>query len=227
MSETVKIKAADGHEFDAYVARPSGEGRPRGLVVLQEIFGVNPHIRAVADGYAADGFLAVAPALFDRLETGAEMDYSPESIQRGAGMAMKLGGDAMKDVAAAIRWLRAETGSNPAVVGYCFGGTLAWLSATMLGDDTPAAAVPYYGGQIVKFADTPPNCPVEMHFGEYDGHIPMSDVEAIKAKRPEVTVHVYPAGHGFNCTERADYDPASAKLARERTLAFLKLHMPR
>lgn len=225
MTETIQLTAADDHSFDAYVARPAGEAK-RGLVVVQEIFGVNRHIRATADRFAAEGYLAVAPALFDRVERGVELAYDAAGLEKGRGLAMKVAGDALKDIAAAIRWLRAETGQNPAVVGYCFGGTMAWLAALNLGDDTPTAAVPYYGGQIAMFLSEPPKCPVEMHFGAKDAHIPLTDVEKIRRERPEVTVHVYDAGHGFACSERADFDAASDALAMQRTLAFLAAHMP-
>lgn len=213
-----QIQAADGHTLGLYAALP--EGTPRGgLVVVQEIFGVNQHIRAVADDFAAQGYLAVAPALFDRVEPGVELDYSPESIARGAALAQKVGAGALHDVAAALNHVETMTGRAGAIVGYCFGGTLAWLAATRL---SPVGAVCYYGGRIATYADETPHCPVLMHFGERDAHIPLSDVEKIKAAHPEVTVHTYPAGHGFNCTERADHDPASASLARERTLKFLR-----
>lgn len=219
--ETRQITAADGHTLDLYVAMPTGSFRG-GLVVVQEIFGVNHHIRAVADDFAAQGYLAVAPALFDRAEPGLELDYSPESIARGAALAQKIGAGALQDVAAALTHLEAETGRAGAIVGYCLGGTLAWLAATRL---SPKAAICYYGGRIATYADETPHCPVLMHFGERDAHIPLSDVEKIKVAHPEVVVHTYPAGHGFNCTERADYDPASASLARECTLEFLGQNM--
>jgi carboxymethylenebutenolidase len=218
MTETTAVTAADGRTLDLYVARP--EDQPRGgVVVIQEIFGVNHHIRAVAAGFGAKGYLAVAPALFDRAERGVEMDYSPASIERGQQLAMQVARDALKDVAAALDFVRNETGRAGAVVGYCFGGTLAWLAATRLG---PAAVVSYYGGMIGDYVQEAPCCSVLMHFGERDPHIPPESVDRIRQAHPEVAVHTYPAGHGFNCTERAAYDPASAALARERTLAFLR-----
>jgi carboxymethylenebutenolidase len=221
MGDFQRIEATDGHELDLYVSRPAGRVRG-GVVVIQEIFGVNSHIRAVADGFAAQGYLAAAPALFDRAERGVEMDYSPPSIERGRDLAMKVNKDALKDVAAALRFVQAETGRPGAVVGYCLGGTLAWLSATRL---DPAAAVSYYGGMVAQYADETPHCPVLMHFGERDKHIPPEAVDKVRRAHPEVPIHTYPAGHGFNCTDRADYDPPSAALARERTLAFLSEHL--
>lgn len=221
MGETITVTAPDGHTLDLYVARPLGLPRG-GLVVIQEIFGVNRHIRAVADDFASQGYLAVAPALFDRAERGVEMDYSPPSIERGRALAMQVAPHALRDVAAALAYGHAQTGRPGAVVGFCFGGTLAWLAATRL---EPVAAISYYGGTVAQYADETPHCPVLMHFGERDKHIPPEAVNKLRSAHPDVAIHTYPAGHGFNCTERADFDPPSAALARERTLAFLKQHL--
>jgi carboxymethylenebutenolidase len=220
MGETLKLAAADGHELDAYVARPAGRLRG-GLVVCQEIFGINHHIRAVADGYAGDGYLAVAPALFDRVRPGIELDYTAEGVASGRELRAVLAWDrAVADVAAAADAVR-EAG-KVAVVGYCWGGSLAWLAACRL---EVAAAVGYYGGQIHEHRKEKPACPVLLHFGERDPHIPAVQVADICELHPEVEVHVYPAGHGFNCDARADFDKQSAALARERTLAFLAEHL--
>jgi carboxymethylenebutenolidase len=222
MSHQVSLKTSDGHELSVYVAEPSRTPRA-GVVVIQEIFGINSHIRSVADDFAAQGYLAAAPALFDRVEKGIELDYSPPSIARGRELAQKVAGEpALTDIEAAMRWLNEQTGATPGVVGYCFGGTLAWLSATRLG---PAVAVGYYGGGIAAAAEEQPKCPVLLHFGERDQHITPADVEKIRAAHPEITVHTYPAGHGFNCTERADYNEEASKLARTRTAAFLAEHL--
>lgn len=224
MSHQVSLKAGDGHELGVYVAEPPATPRA-GVVVIQEIFGVNDHIRAVADDFAAQGYLAAAPALFDRVERGIELDYSPASIERGRALAAQVAGiPALTDIEAALRWLEEQTGAKPGIVGYCFGGTLAWLAACRLG---PAAAVGYYGGQIAAHAEERPACPVLLHFGERDKHITAADVDKVRQARPEVTIHTYPAGHGFNCTERADFDEPSARLARTRTLAFLAEHLRR
>lgn len=222
MSETVNLKASDGHEFGAYVARP--QGTPiGGLVVVQEIFGVNQHIRSVADGYARDGFLAVAPALFDRFERGVELSYSGEDMKRAMSFIPKLDMEAaVRDSAATLAYVREQSGKKSGVIGYCFGGTIAWLAATRLGAD---AAVGYYGGRIGAFVEEQPKCPVMLHFGEKDQHIPKSEVDKIQAAHPEVQVFWYDADHGFNCDARASYDAPSAKLARERSLAFLKEHL--
>lgn len=216
-SRTIELTAADGHRLAAHRADP--DGAPKGgIVVVQEIFGLNSHVRSVCDGFAADGWLAVAPALFDRKERGLELGYAPDDIPRGRDVAYAIPfDDALKDIDAALALVRAEAGSG-AVVGYCWGGTLAWLSATRL---SPDAAVGYYGGGVAKHAGETPRCPTMLHFGETDHAIPLSDVEAVKAAHPGVPVHLYPAGHGFNCDQRGSYDAASARAARERTLAFL------
>ncbi len=219
----VKLTAADGHELDCYVAEPSGPARG-GLVVIQEIFGVNSHIRSVADGYAKDGYLAVAPALFDRAQRGVELTYEPADMAQGMKLAQQVGMEnSLKDVAAALDYARANSdGKKTGVVGYCWGGTLAWLAATRLG---PAAAVGYYGGRIAQYAQERPTCPVMLHFGRRDPHIPMTEIDKIRAANPELPIFIYDAGHGFNCDQRKDYEPVSARLARERTLEFLRKHV--
>lgn len=223
MGEHVKLRASDGHELDAYVARPAG-APIAGIVVAQEAFGVNSHIRSVADGYAKDGFLAVAPALFDRQERGVELGYAGEDAQKG--MALARGGNPenwVKDVAAAIDYERRETGKKVGVIGYCMGGTVAWLAATRL---HPDAAVGYYGGHILKFADAELHAPVMLHFGLQDQHIPKQEIDSkVAAAHPEVPIYWYDAGHGFNTSDRASYNPEAAKLARERSLEFLQQHL--
>jgi carboxymethylenebutenolidase len=222
MSEHVKLTAEDGHELDAYVARPAGEPMAA-LVVIQEVFGVNAHIRSVADSYARDGFVAVAPALFDRLERGVELKYEGEDMQKAMSLAKRLNmDDLLKDTAAAIEYARRETGKKTGVIGYCLGGSLAWLAACRMNVD---AAVGYYGGYIPQHAGEQPKCPVMLHFGKKDSHIPLDAVETIRQAHPEVPIFLYDAGHGFNCDARASYDAASAKLARERSLEFLKKNL--
>ncbi|MGB0122993.1 MAG: dienelactone hydrolase family protein [Silvibacterium sp.] len=219
MSEHVTLKAEDGHELDAYVAKPAGDPIAA-LVVVQEVFGVNAHIRSVADEYAKDGFLAVAPALFDRIERGVELKYGGEDMQKAMALAKKLNTDnLLKDTAAAIDYARKRAGKKTGVIGYCLGGSIAWLSACRLKID---AAVGYYGGQIAQYASELPRCPVMLHFGSQDQHIPAEVIEKIRTAHPEVPIYLYAAGHGFNCDARASYDPASAKLARQRSLPFLK-----
>ena len=218
MGKQVGLTSGDGHGFQAYVAEPAG--KPRfGLVVVQEIFGVNAHIRGVCDAYAADGVFAVAPALFDRVERGVELGYDPDSIAAGRALRGKLSWEAaLEDIRAAA--YIAATGGKVGVVGYCWGGSLTWLTACRLADVVDAA-VAYYGGQIHDFRDEGAKVPAMLHFGERDAMIPPEHVAAIRAANPDVPVHTYPAGHGFNCEMRGDYHPQGAALARERTLAFL------
>ncbi len=222
MSENISLRAADGHTLSAYVARPAGKPIA-GLVIIQEIFGVNAHIRSVADGFANDGFLAVAPALFDRIRPGIELGYEGADMQTAMSLIPKLdAGKAITDVAAAIDYAAGATGNKVGVVGYCFGGSIAWLAATRL---QPGAAVGYYGGQIGKYATESPNCPIMLHFGRQDTHIPPSVAEAVRAENPDVEIHWYDAGHAFSCDARASYNAAAAKEARERTLAFLNKYL--
>ncbi len=219
-SQTLTLSADDGHRLAAYRADPDGAARG-GVVVIQEIFGVNRHVRGVCDRFAAEGYTALAPALFDRQVTGAELDYDPAGVTRGRELKTEAGwDDPVRDIAAAVAVLAAE--GPVGAVGYCWGGSLAWLTATRL---DAAAVVCYYGGQIVDFKDAAAPVPVLMHFGETDASISMDDVAAVRAAQPDVPVHIYPAGHGFNCDQRADYHQASADLALERTMAFFAEHI--
>ena len=219
MGEKLTLHAEDGGKLAAYRATPPGT--PRGaLVVVQEIFGVNAHIRRVCDGFAADGYVALAPALFDRVEPGYETGYGQEDIERGRNVRQKLGWDLMvTDTRAAIEALK-KTGLKVGVVGYCMGGSMAWLAATRISD--VAAAVGYYGGAVAEFADESPRCPVLLHFGETDASIPRAHWDRIREAQPTIPMHIYPAGHGFSCDARSSYHEPSARLARERTLEFLR-----
>lgn len=223
MGETIVLKASDGHELDAYVARPAGKPIA-GLVVIQEIFGINRHIRSIADGYANDGFVAVAPALFDRVEKGVDLTYEGQDAQKGMGLLQKTElPKALADVDSALAYARKEAGGKTGVIGYCFGGLLAWLSATRL---HPDVAVGYYAGRIGNFASETPRVPVQLHFGKLDTHIPAEQVEAVHTAHPEVEIHWYEnAGHGFNCDMRSSYNSQAATLARSHALAFLKKHL--
>jgi carboxymethylenebutenolidase len=217
LGRTVQGTAADGNSFSICRADPTGT--PRGaLVIVQEIFGVNSHIRAVCDDYATQGYLAIAPALFDRVERGIELGYQPDDITAGRAIREKVSLEqALADVEAAAGEVAGA--GRIGVVGYCWGGTVAWVAATR--SRTFAAAVSYYGGGVPIAAEQP-NCPVLLHFGEQDHAIPLEGVEKFKAAHPALPVHIYPAGHGFNCDQRASYHADSARLARERTLAFLR-----
>jgi carboxymethylenebutenolidase len=222
MGTTITLTAEDGHRFSAYRAAPSG--RPSGgLVVIQEIFGVNAHIQRVADGFAADGYVALAPSLFDRVERDFTVGYTPADIERGREVRGKVGWDLMvTDLRAAVSALRADRLTVRAV-GYCMGGSLAWLVATRI--DGVAAAVSYYGGAVADFAAEQPRCPVLFHFGETDASIPKEHWDRIRAAHPQIPLHTYPAGHGFNCDARASYHEPSARLARQRTLDFVRQHV--
>lgn len=223
MGTFVQLSAADGRAFPAYVAPPAGPARG-GLVVLQEIFGVNSHIRAVADGYAADGYFVVAPATFHRVQPGVELGYTEADMS--AGIALKAAAEAlptpgvMADIQAAIH--HAAQGGKVGIVGYCWGGLLTWRSACTL--QGLSAAVPYYGGGITTPAEVArqPRVPVLAHFAEEDKWIPLDSVQAFARAQPGVAVHVYPGHHGFNCDQRASWNAEAARLARERTLAFLQ-----
>ena len=222
MGEFTTLMARDGHEFNAWLVAPTGAARGA-VVIAQEIFGVNRHIRAVADGYAAAGYVTIAPCLFDRIRRGIELGYSEPEVQQGRGYRLQIPAEkTLLDLTSSINVIKHA--GRVAVVGYCWGGTLAYLAAC----DLPVAcAVSYYGGQIKDHLAKSPRRPVMYHFGEQDQHIPVSDIEKIRAADPTGTFHLYPAGHGFNCEERSTYDAASAALARERSLEFLAANLER
>lgn len=215
MGDFTTLMARDGHEFQAYLSAPAG--RPRGaVVVLQEIFGVNRHIRAVTDGFAAEGYTAIAPALFDRIRRGIDLGYSGPEVEEGRGYMQQLKPEqTMKDVAAAVAVVRHS--GRVGTVGYCWGGALSYQAACEL---PIACAVVYYGNP--RDATKTPKCPVMYHFGSADKSIPLDQVERLKAAHPQGVFYVYDgAGHGFNCDLRPSYDAAAAALARRRTLDFL------
>jgi carboxymethylenebutenolidase len=215
MGKMIRLRAADGHEFDAYVAEPSGKAKG-GVVVVQEIFGVTQHIQRIADQYAAQGYKAVAPAMFDRIKRGITLDY--KDIQQGIAYMLELKWpNTLADLEAAAQ--EARSAGSAAVVGYCWGGTVAHVAASELKLD---AAVSYYGGGVAKMLDKKPRCPIVYHFGDQDHSIPLPDVEKIRGQYPDSTFYVYPgAQHGFNCDERASYSAPDARVAFERSIAFL------
>jgi carboxymethylenebutenolidase len=223
MSEFIQLHTADGHTFDAYLARPTGAAKA-GIVVLQEIFGVNGHVRSVTDGLAWEGFLVLAPALFDRLQHKVELGYTPDAIQQGVKLMQGLRlENTLADIQAAIVYLRQQTGvSKVGVVGYCWGGKLAWLSNTRL---HPDATVSYYPGGIQDHITEKATCPAIFHFGLHDAHIPLSVVEQVQQEYPGFPVFTYDAGHGFNCDARESYNEKAAALARTRTLAHFEEHL--
>jgi carboxymethylenebutenolidase len=213
MANTIELNATDGHHLAAYLAEPIG--KPRGaVVVVQEIFGVTRHIRDVADQYAAAGYLAIAPALFDRVERNVDVPYT--DFPRAIGYMNAMNKDlVMLDLGAAIA--RVSKAGKVGMVGYCWGGAMTYLAAARL---NIAAAVAYYGGGINTLLAEKPRVPVLFHFGEKDTHIPLSAVDAIKAAYPEGTYYIYPADHGFNCTHRPSFNAESALLALARSLEF-------
>ena len=222
MGEFTTLMARDGHEFNAWLAGPGSAARGA-IVIAQEIFGVNHHIRGVADRFAADGYLTIAPCLFDRIRRGIELGYSEKDTQEGRGYRLQIPKEkTLLDLGASVNVIKHA--GRVAVIGYCWGGTLAYLSACEL---PISCAVSYYGGQIKDHLAKSPKRPVMYHFGEKDPYIPPGDIERIKAADPDGIFHTYPADHGFNCDERGTYDAPSAKLARERTLAFLVAQLER
>ena len=229
MGTMMELHSADGTAVPAYEARPAGT-RKGAVVVIQEIFGVNSHIRAVADGYAAEGYLAVAPAAFHRVKPGVTLGYTDADM--GEGFGYKTAVEAlpapgvMQDIQAAIdHAAQASGGKKVGIVGYCWGGLLTWRAACTLSG--LSAAVPYYGGGMTTEVEAArqPRVPVLAHFAEEDKWIALDTVVAFQKAHPEVAVHTYAAHHGFNCDQRGSWHAPSAQLARERTLAFFKQHM--
>ncbi len=216
----MQLTASDGHKFEAFEA--GDVNAPRALVVLQEIFGVNAHMRRVAERLAGFGYRVLSPALFDRVQRNAELGYGPEDRQQGAALRAAIPDAA---VLADIEATALALGDRPTgIIGYCWGGSLAWTGATRTHQFK--AAIGWYGGLIVNTRDAAPNCPVQLHFGELDGGIPPTDVDAIRTAHPEIPIFVYPgAGHGFGCEERSSYSPKDAELAELRSLAFFAEHL--
>jgi carboxymethylenebutenolidase len=216
----LQLRAADGHVFSAYVARPAGTARG-GVVVVQEIFGVTGHIERVADLFAGQGYLAIAPALFDRQEKGVNLPYDGEGMTRGFGLARGASLDGlMADLNASIDAI--QHAGAVGMVGYCWGGRVVYQAASRT---NVGCAVAYYGGGIVDVIEPLPRVPMLFHFARHDTHISLSDVEKIRAAYPQGEYHLYDAGHGFNCTDRASFDAAAAHLALQRTLAFFGRHV--
>ncbi len=219
MGDTIQLTASDGHTFDAY--RADADEPKGGLLVIQEIFGVNAHIRELCDKFASLGYTAVAPALFDRAERGIDLGYDEAAFAVAREIRPKIAmEDTLKDIDASTKAL-AEVlpGQKIGIAGYCWGGTLAWLAATRL--EGLSASVCYYGGQIVDHKAETPRCPVLMNFGETDTGIPLTAVDEIREAQPEIPIHVYPGtGHGFACDHRDAYDAEQSAIAERRTLAF-------
>jgi len=227
MGDWVKVKADDGHELGAYVATPADE--PVGaVVVIQEIFGVNKSIRGVADGYAREGLVAIAPALFDRFERDLELGYGEADTKKAFGLYPKLDPNvSLLDIAAAFQYVK-QPGLPTGVLGFCYGGLTSWLSATR-GEDLrmrPDCCVGYYAGGIGKVAAEEPVCPVMLHFGAADDHIGKDQIDAVRTAHPDVEIFLYEGvGHAFANPDRPSYNAAAAALADERSLAFLKANL--
>jgi carboxymethylenebutenolidase len=222
LGEFTTIMARDGHEFQAWLAAPPG--RPCGaLLVIQEIFGVNGHIRALADGFAAEGYTTIAPCLFDRVRRGIELDYRSAARQEGAGYARQLVPEnTLRDLAAALAAVRHS--GRAGSVGYCFGGGLSYLAACQL----PVTCAVLYYGKVASYLAQKPRCPVMFHYGSADESIPPADLEQVRTAYPQFPLYVYEgAGHGFNCDQRDSYDPRAAALARTRTLEFFARYVAR
>ena len=222
MGHDLKLTASDNFQLGGYRADPTTAPKAA-MVVIQEIFGVNHHIRAVCDRLAAEGYVAIAPAIFDRVERNFQCGYSPDEVAVARKFIANPDWPAMlRDTQAAIDAVRNV--GPVGIIGFCLGGSIAYAAATKLSG--LSAAIGYYGGAIVRFADDKPKVPTQLHFGEKDASIPLSDVEAIRAKRPDVEIYIYPgAQHGFHCDERASYDKASADIAWPRSLGFLAKHL--
>ena len=224
MGHDIKLTASDNFQLGGYRADPASAPKAA-VVVIQEIFGVNHHIRAVCDRFAGNGYVAIAPAIFDRIERNFQCAYSPEEVAVARKFVANLDWTAMlRDSQAAIDAVK-DVGPV-GIIGFCLGGSVAYAAATKLSG--LSAAIGYYGGAIVRFADDKPKVPTQLHFGEKDAGIPLSDVDTIRAKRPDVEIHTYPgAQHGFGCDERASYDEASAGIAKQRSLDFFATHLRR
>jgi carboxymethylenebutenolidase len=218
VGKMIELTASDGHKLQAWRAEP--KGKPRGaLIVVQEIFGVNSHIQSVADGYAADGYLAIAPAFFDRAQRGVNLGYTPPDIEVGRTFIPKMQWDTvMKDAAAGMD--NVESAGKVGIVGYCWGGTASWMAASRLSG--VACAICYYGGGIPNNIGEKPKAPVMFHWGEKDQSIPIDAAKKVIAAHPEAQSFIYNAGHGFNCDQRGSFDAESAKLARSRSIEFLR-----
>ena len=217
MNELIEITAKDNHRFSAYISQPSGKPKA-GIVIIQEIFGVNAHIKEVTDLYASKGYLCIAPSLFDRIEKNVTLDYDKNGISKGRNLKELCDKDALKDIEASISVV--SSAGKVAVIGYCWGGSLSWrigCEASNL-----SASICYYGGDIPKLKDLEPKCKVLTHFGELDKGIPINDVKIFEKTQSDVLTYIYPADHGFNCDHRSQYNKTCANISLERTLKFLE-----
>ena len=219
MGTTIKLKAKDGQEIAAYKAEPAGKPKG-GIVVIQEIFGLNKHIKDVADRIAKEGYLAIAPALFDRVKPGVDLGYEQTDMQEGFGYMQKVGNEApMMDIQAAADELKKLGVGKVGAIGFCWGGQLAWMAAKHV---TLDASVGYYGVAVHQTLQPPPKCPVLLHFADKDAFVPPEAADQVRKAYPKMEIYSYPANHGFNCDLRSDYHEPSAKTAWQRTMDFFK-----
>lgn len=223
MGQSISMKSSDGHSFEAYQTIPEKRPLRGGLVVVQEIFGINAHIRSVVDSFAQEGYAVLAPSLFDRIRPSVELKYDEEGLQEGIQLLTQLKTkESLLDIQCCVDALQAY--GKVGIVGYCYGGSMAWASASSI--KNLSCAVCYYGGRIPRMLDRPPLIPTLLHFGENDGHIPLEAVEKVKETYPDLPIHIYEgAGHGFNCDHRDDFHKESAQLAKQRTLSWLEQHL--
>ena len=217
MNEIIEITAKDNHKFSAYISQPSGKPKA-GIVIVQEIFGVNTHIKEVTDLYASKGYLCIAPSLFDRIEKNVTLNYDEKGVSKGRNLKELCDKDALKDIEASISVV--SSAGKVGVIGYCWGGSLSWRIGCEASN--VSAAVCYYGGDIPKLRDLKPKCNVLTHFGELDKGIPINEVKIFEEIRAEVLTYIYPADHGFNCDHRSQFNKRCSKIALDRTLKFLE-----
>ena len=220
MNELIEITAKDNHRFSAYISQPSKKPKA-GIIIIQEIFGVNAHIKEVTDLYASKGYLCIAPSLFDRIEKNVTLNYDESGVNKGRKLKELCDNNALKDIEASVSVV--SSAGKVGVIGYCWGGSLSWrivCEASNL-----SASVCYYGGDIPKLKNLKPNCNVLTHFGELDKGIPIKNVKIFKKKRPEVLTYTYPADHGFNCNQRNQFNKNCAEIALDRTLKFLERNL--
>jgi carboxymethylenebutenolidase len=218
MGELIKATASDGHILDVYLAQAKGSPKG-GIVLVQEIFGVNSHIKSIADQYASEGYLVGAPSLFDRVGSNILLSYNPEDVAHGKGLKEFIGNESpLLDIKATLNIVKSA--GKVAIIGYCWGGTLAWLSACQVPGF--AAATAYYGGNIGALASMYPKCPTIFHFGENDPTISLRDINILKSAQPKSSIYLYPAVHGFNCEQRDSFHSISSEIALERTIEHVE-----
>ncbi len=216
MNEVIQLKTIDNHKFDAFISKPASKPKA-GLVIVQEIFGVNQHIREVCEKFMSEGFLTIAPALFDRENKNIELDYTTEDINKGRVLKEKYNSFSLNEISTSIEYVRSA--GKVGIVGYCWGGSLAYIAGCQLMNLN--CSISYYGGDIPK-SNLDSKCPTMCHFGELDKGIPIESVKKFRKKYSSVKIYTYPADHGFNCNHRSQYNEVCSRIAYERTIKFLR-----